>query len=85
MDANSLNSNDVFVLKLPHNNGYMWLGKGASPAEERGAEHVAGVLRCRTTRIREGEEPGVCWGAWATHPNLHLVGLLIMEFIFFHD
>ncbi|KAK1334869.1 hypothetical protein QTO34_004440 [Cnephaeus nilssonii] len=63
VDANSLNSNDVFVLKLPHNNGYMWLGKGASPAEERGAEHVAGVLRCRTTRIREGEEPEEFWNS----------------------
>lgn len=82
MDANSLNSNDVFVLKLPHNAGYTWIGKGASPAEERGAEHVAGVLQCRTTRIREGEEPGVCCGAGATHPNLHLVGLLTMQLTF---
>lgn len=82
MDANSLNSNDVFVLKLRHNNGYTWIGKGASQAEEKGAEHVARVLRCKTTRIREGEEPGVCCGAWATNQNLHLVGLLITSFIF---
>lgn len=77
MDANSLNSNDAFVLKLRHNNGYIWVGKGASLAEKKGAEHVASVLRCKTTWIQEGEEPGVCCGARATNQNLHLVGLLM--------
>ena len=68
-----MNSNDVFVLKLPHNNGYTWVGKGASQEEERGAEHVASVLKCKTTRIQEGKEPGVYCVAWATHQNLPLV------------
>lgn len=55
-----MNSNDVFVLKLQQNNGYIWIGKGASQEEEKGAEYVASVLKCKTTRIQEGEEPGVC-------------------------
>lgn len=59
MDANSLNSNDVFVLKLPRNNGFTWIGKGASQEEEKGAEYVTDVLKCKTSRIQEGQEPGV--------------------------
>uniref|UniRef100_A0A452V9W7 Scinderin n=1 Tax=Ursus maritimus TaxID=29073 RepID=A0A452V9W7_URSMA len=58
VDAYSLNSNDVFVLKLRQNNGYIWIGKGASQEEEKGAEYVASVLKCKTTRIQEGQEPG---------------------------
>ncbi|XP_054419821.1 scinderin [Pteronotus mesoamericanus] len=61
VEAESLNSNDVFVLKLPHNNGYTWIGKGASREEERGAEHVASVLKCKTTSIQEGKEPEEFW------------------------
>jgi gelsolin len=60
VDANSLNSNDAFVLKLPRNSGYLWMGKGASQEEEKGAEYVANVLKCKTARIEEGEEPGAC-------------------------
>lgn len=67
VDANSLNSNDVFVLKLPQNSGYIWVGKGASQEEEKGAEYVASVLKCKTLRIQEGEEPGVCSGAKGTN------------------
>ncbi|KAJ7322363.1 hypothetical protein JRQ81_018650, partial [Phrynocephalus forsythii] len=63
VDATSLNSNDVFVLKLPNNLGYTWVGKGASKEELKGAEYVAGVLRCKTSRIEEGEEPGEFWSA----------------------
>ncbi|MEJ1286453.1 hypothetical protein NN561_017461 [Cricetulus griseus] len=59
VDANSLNSNDVFVLKLPRNNGFTWIGKGASQEEEKGAEYVTDVLKCKTSRIQEGQEPGV--------------------------
>uniref|UniRef100_A0A2K6F4Z9 Scinderin n=1 Tax=Propithecus coquereli TaxID=379532 RepID=A0A2K6F4Z9_PROCO len=61
VDANSLNSNDVFVLKLPQNSGYIWIGKGASEEEEKGAKYVACVLKCQTLRIREGEEPEEFW------------------------
>ncbi|XP_012879446.1 PREDICTED: adseverin [Dipodomys ordii] len=63
VDANSLNSNDVFVLKLPHNSGYIWIGKGASQEEAKGAEYVANVLKCKTARIQEGEEPEEFWSS----------------------
>uniref|UniRef100_A0A7N5JVY9 Scinderin n=1 Tax=Ailuropoda melanoleuca TaxID=9646 RepID=A0A7N5JVY9_AILME len=63
VDAYSLNSNDVFVLKLRQNNGYIWIGKGASQEEEKGAEYVASVLKCKTTRIQEGEEPEEFWNS----------------------
>ncbi|KAM7323153.1 hypothetical protein ACRRTK_017259 [Alexandromys fortis] len=63
VDANSLNSNDVFVLKLPQNNGFTWIGKGASQEEEKGAEYVTDVLKCKTARIQEGEEPEEFWNA----------------------
>ncbi|EAW93646.1 scinderin, isoform CRA_b [Homo sapiens] len=63
VDANSLNSNDVFVLKLPQNSGYIWVGKGASQEEEKGAEYVASVLKCKTLRIQEGEEPEEFWNS----------------------
>ncbi|CAI5788645.1 adseverin isoform X1 [Podarcis lilfordi] len=62
-DATSLNSNDVFVLKLPSNAGYTWIGKGASREEEKGAQYVAGVLKCQTSRIEEGQEPEPFWSA----------------------
>ncbi|XP_003896307.1 adseverin [Papio anubis] len=63
VDAHSLNSNDVFVLKLPQNSGYIWIGKGASQEEEKGAEYVASVLKCKTLRIQEGEEPEEFWSS----------------------
>ncbi|XP_072859347.2 scinderin [Pogona vitticeps] len=63
VDAASLNSNDVFVLKLPNNSGYTWVGKGASKEELKGAEYVAGVLRCKTSRTEEDEEPEEFWRA----------------------
>lgn len=60
VDAISLNSNDVFVLKLPTKSGYTWIGKGASKEEEKGAKYVAGILKCQTLRIEEGHEPREC-------------------------
>ncbi|XP_004676783.1 PREDICTED: adseverin [Condylura cristata] len=63
VDAISLNSNDAFVLKSQQNNGYIWMGKGASQEEEKGAEYVANVLKCKTTKIREGEEPEEFWNS----------------------
>uniref|UniRef100_A0A803VXT7 Scinderin n=1 Tax=Ficedula albicollis TaxID=59894 RepID=A0A803VXT7_FICAL len=63
VDAVSLNSNDVFVLKLPNNSGYTWIGKGASKEEEQGAQYIANVLKCQTTKINEGQEPGEFWKA----------------------
>ncbi|XP_017376336.2 adseverin, partial [Cebus imitator] len=63
VDANLLNSNDAFFLKLPQNSGYIWIGKGASQEEEKGAEYVAGVLKCKTSRIQEGKEPEEFWNS----------------------
>ncbi|GAB0184592.1 scinderin [Grus japonensis] len=57
VDAVSLNSNDVFVLKLPNNSGYTWVGKGANKEEEQGAQYIASILKCQTARINEGQEP----------------------------
>ncbi|XP_041040186.1 adseverin isoform X1 [Carcharodon carcharias] len=62
VDAQSLNSNDVFVLKLP-NTAYLWIGKGASGEEENGAKYLTSVLQCTATRINEGEEPDAFWNA----------------------
>ncbi|XP_067865649.1 adseverin [Heterodontus francisci] len=62
LDAQSLNSNDVFVLKLP-NISYLWVGKGASGEEENGAIYLTSVLQCRATRINEGDEPDAFWNA----------------------
>ncbi|XP_069815445.1 scinderin [Dendropsophus ebraccatus] len=61
--ASSLNSNDVFVLKLKNNSGYKWVGRGASGEEEKGAEYIANVFRCKTTPIKEGQEPDEFWSA----------------------
>ncbi|CAH6777987.1 Scin [Phodopus roborovskii] len=63
VNANSLNSNDAFVLKLPGNNGFTWIGKGASQEEEKGAEYVTDVLKCKTSRIQEGQEPEEFWNS----------------------
>ncbi|KAJ1101440.1 hypothetical protein NDU88_006508 [Pleurodeles waltl] len=61
--AMSLNSNDVFVLKLKNNSGFTWIGKGASKDEEHGAQYVANILKCKPTRITEGQEPEEFWKA----------------------
>ncbi|XP_068950504.1 scinderin [Petaurus breviceps papuanus] len=63
VDSDSLNSNDVFVLKLPRNAGYTWIGRGASEEEEKGAEYLRSVLKCHTTKVLEGQEPEEFWGA----------------------
>ncbi|XP_043823029.1 adseverin [Dromiciops gliroides] len=61
--ADSLNSNDVFVLKLPRNSGYTWIGRGASSEEEKEAEYLRSVLKCQATKISEGQEPEEFWAA----------------------
>uniref|UniRef100_A0A4W3I1K7 Macrophage-capping protein n=1 Tax=Callorhinchus milii TaxID=7868 RepID=A0A4W3I1K7_CALMI len=59
-DAQSLNSNDVFVLKIP-NAAYIWVGKGASCEEEAGAQYLLSVLKCQATSIIEENEPDDFW------------------------
>ncbi|XP_066487512.1 scinderin [Tiliqua scincoides] len=78
-DATSLNSNDVFVLKLPSNSGYTWVGKGASREEEKGAQYVASVLKCQTSRIEEGQEPEQFWSALGGKKEYQTSALLLTE------
>ncbi|KAM4027135.1 scinderin [Anomaloglossus baeobatrachus] len=61
--TSSLNSNDVFVLKLKNNSGYEWIGRGASGEEEKGAGYITNLLKCKTTRIKEGQEPDDFWSS----------------------
>uniref|UniRef100_A0A674EBK5 Scinderin n=1 Tax=Salmo trutta TaxID=8032 RepID=A0A674EBK5_SALTR len=62
-EAGSLNSNDAYLLKLPSGGSYLWVGKGASEDEERGAQYLSQVLKCQTQRIVEGQEPANFWAA----------------------
>uniref|UniRef100_A0A4W5PIF3 Scinderin n=1 Tax=Hucho hucho TaxID=62062 RepID=A0A4W5PIF3_9TELE len=62
-EAGSLNSNDAYLLKMPSGQSYLWVGKGASEDEERGAQYLSQVLKCQTQRIVEGQEPADLWAA----------------------
>lgn len=59
VSATSLNSNDVFLLKTGDNNAYLWMGKGASEDERKGAEYMSAELNCASKIIMEGCEPGL--------------------------
>ncbi|XP_062291728.1 adseverin [Scomber scombrus] len=61
--STSLNSNDTFLLKMANGQGYLWMGKGASEEEEKGAEYMSTVLKCSSKRIVEGNEPSDFWAA----------------------
>ncbi|XP_062342788.1 adseverin [Osmerus eperlanus] len=63
VQTSSLNSNDAYLLKLPQGQGYVWVGKGASEEEERGAKFMSEELNCKTKRIMEGQEPAEFWTA----------------------
>ncbi|KAG5856632.1 adseverin [Anguilla anguilla] len=63
VEARSLNSNDVYLLKLPQGKGYMWVGKGASEEEEQGAKYISEQLHCQAHRVTEGKEPADFWAA----------------------
>lgn len=57
--AASLNSNDAFLLKLADGQGYLWMGKGASEEEKKGAEYMNKELNCNSKHIMEGCETGL--------------------------
>lgn len=58
--AASLNSNDAFLLKMRDGRGYLWVGKGASEEERKGAEYMSEELKCSSSSvIAEGREPGL--------------------------
>ncbi|XP_028255029.1 scinderin isoform X2 [Parambassis ranga] len=59
--ATNLNSNDAFLLKMADGQGLLWIGKGASKEEEKGAEYMSKVLNCSCKRIIEGQEPANFW------------------------
>lgn len=52
---------------------YIWVGKGASEDEEHGAKYMCELLKCKATRITEGQEPGkrtqiMQWTATSFYP-----------------
>ena len=55
--AEFLNTNDVFVLKIP-NSLYIWKGVGSTEEEMAAAKHVADYLGGNATEVAEGKEPG---------------------------
>ncbi|TNM92619.1 hypothetical protein fugu_018021 [Takifugu bimaculatus] len=60
--AASLNSNDAFLLKMRDGRGYLWVGKGASEEERKGAEYMSEELKCSSSSvIAEGREPAEFW------------------------
>lgn len=73
-NAASLNSNDAFLLKMADGRGYLWMGKGASEEEKKGAEYMSKELKCSTKLIMEGSEPGRC--IVLSHTDTHTASLL---------
>ncbi|XP_031441839.1 adseverin [Clupea harengus] len=62
--AGSLNSNDAYLLRMEGGRGVVWVGRGASPEEEAGAQYISQVLQCSDiTRFKEGQETGEFWAA----------------------
>uniref|UniRef100_A0A3Q3H200 Scinderin n=1 Tax=Labrus bergylta TaxID=56723 RepID=A0A3Q3H200_9LABR len=61
--AASLNSNDAYLLKMDGGQGYLWMGKGASDEELKGAEYMSKELNCNSKRITEDKEPADFWAA----------------------
>ncbi|KAK9526357.1 hypothetical protein VZT92_015062 [Zoarces viviparus] len=61
--ASSLNSNDAFLLKMADGRGYLWMGKGASEEEEKGADYMSKELNCSSKHVMEENEPDDFWAA----------------------
>uniref|UniRef100_A0A4W4FIF6 Gelsolin-like domain-containing protein n=1 Tax=Electrophorus electricus TaxID=8005 RepID=A0A4W4FIF6_ELEEL len=60
--SQSLNSNDVFVLKTP-NSLFVWRGIGASEEEVATSKHVVTFLGGSPVDVVEGKEPATFWTA----------------------
>ncbi|XP_075997623.1 scinderin like a [Genypterus blacodes] len=60
--ADSLNTNDVFVLKTP-DSLFQWKGKGATDEEIEAAKYVASLLGGTVTAVDESKEPNGFWTA----------------------
>ncbi|XP_073485633.1 scinderin-like isoform X1 [Aquarana catesbeiana] len=78
-DSSLLNSNDAFLLKLKNNSGYKWVGKGASEEEEKGADYIAGVLKCKASKILERQEPDEFWSALGGKKQYQTSPLLVSQ------
>ncbi|XP_072269049.1 scinderin-like [Pyxicephalus adspersus] len=79
-DASSLNANDAFVLKLQSNSVIMWIGKGANEEEIKGAEYLVKVLKCKPTKVSEGQEPDVFWKSLGGKKDYQTSPLLETQF-----
>ncbi|XP_063308484.1 scinderin-like [Pelobates fuscus] len=60
-DSSMLNSNDAFVLKMQNNSAIIWVGKGANEDEIKGADYLVKVLKCKPTKVAEGQETDIFW------------------------
>ena len=85
-EAESLNSNDVFVL-VSSRKGYLWYGKGCSGDERELAKEVAGIVAPRFkddfTIVMEGKEPEDFWGALGGKTDYASGGRLMVCFAHF--
>ncbi|KAL2080518.1 hypothetical protein ACEWY4_024311 [Coilia grayii] len=60
----SLNSNDAYLLRMQGGRGVVWVGRGASQEEQKGAQYISQLLKCsNVTHIKEGQETGEFWSA----------------------
>ncbi|XP_072520552.1 gelsolin b [Salminus brasiliensis] len=62
--ASNLNSNDAFVLVDP-SGSVLWVGKGTSDSERRGATQLSETLGVEVAEVAEGEEGDAFWEALA--------------------
>ncbi|XP_074484132.1 scinderin isoform X1 [Sebastes fasciatus] len=69
--ASSLNSNDAFLLKTADGRSYLWMGKGASEEEQKGAEYMSRELNCSSKHTMEGKEPDDFWAALGGKTEYH--------------
>uniref|UniRef100_A0A673GV36 Gelsolin n=1 Tax=Sinocyclocheilus rhinocerous TaxID=307959 RepID=A0A673GV36_9TELE len=60
--SSNLNSNDAFVLVTPAAS-FMWVGRGASDTEKRGAQQLCDILGVSASELGEGGEDGSFWDA----------------------
>lgn len=55
--SSNLNSNDAFVLVTPAAS-FIWVGRGASDTEKRGAQQLCDILGVSASELGEGGEDG---------------------------
>uniref|UniRef100_A0A8C1B500 Gelsolin n=2 Tax=Cyprinus carpio TaxID=7962 RepID=A0A8C1B500_CYPCA len=60
--SSNLNSNDAFVLVTPAAS-FIWVGRGASDTEKRGAQQLCDIHGVSASELGEGGEDGSFWDA----------------------